>query len=95
MKITDYIPCGRENAISNDDLAVQLDTDKRTARAMVFAARINGDPICSTCKGRRGYYLPTDANEALIYLRQQIARIKSARAALRDVRKFLQDKERS
>lgn len=95
MKITDYIPYGRANAIFNDDLAVQLNTDKRTARAKVLAARISGEPICSTCDGRSGYYLPTDANEARIYLRQQRARIKSARAALRGVAKYVQEAERS
>ena len=94
MKISDYIPYGRANATPGKDLAVTLDTDERNIRAMVLAERIQGEPICSTCEGRGGYYMPVDADEARIYLRQQTARIKSARAALRGVKKFIQDEER-
>ena len=73
MKISDFIPKGRENAVSMSDLALQLHTDKRTVRALILAARMRGEPICSTCEERGGYYLSTDASEAQIYLRQQTA----------------------
>ncbi len=92
MKISDYIPVGRANAISNSDLAIVSGTDEREARRLVHQARANGEPICSTCEERTGgYYLPCNVSEACTYLRQQNARIKSAQAALRGVKKYIKD----
>ena len=92
MKISEFIPEGLANAISNPDLAIAIDKDEREARRLVYQARVNGEPICSTCEeGKSGYYLPRDLNEAYIYLRQQNARIKSARAALRGVKKYIRE----
>ncbi len=92
MKITDYIPYGKANAISNSDLSIVSGTDEREARRLVHQARTNGEPICSTCEERTGgYYLPCDVSEAYAYLRQQNARIKSAKAALRGVKKYIKD----
>ncbi|MCM1166049.1 MAG: hypothetical protein NC299_10680 [Lachnospiraceae bacterium] len=89
MKITDYIPLGRKNAISNEQLALILNTDKRTARALVLAARMRGAPICSVCGENGGYYMPRDIGEAQIYLRQQRARVKSSNAALRGIKDYI------
>ncbi len=92
MKITDYIPYGEENAISNKDLAIVTGTKDRVARRLVYQARVNGEPICSTCEERKGgYYLPCNVSEAYAYLRQQNARIKSARSALRGVKKYIKE----
>lgn len=92
MKITDYIPYGRANAISNNDLAIVTGKKERVARRLVYQARVNGEPICSTCEERKGgYYLPCNVNEARVYLRQQTARIKSARAALRGVKRYIKE----
>ncbi len=96
MNIVDFIPVGRENAISNDDLAIEKGTDKRNARRLVFQARVNGEPICSVCNGGKcGYYMPRNIEEAKVYLRQQKARLKSSRAALNGVVKFVRESERS
>ncbi len=92
MKISDYIPYGKANAISNDDLSVVSGKDKRETRRLVHQASANGDPICSTCEERKGgYYLPCNVSEAYAYLRQQNARIKSARAALCGVKKYIKE----
>ena len=92
MKISEFIPVGLANAISNRDLSLMIGTDERKARQLVHQARANGEPICSTCEERiGGYYLPCNVNEARIYLRQQNARIKSARAALRGVKKYIKE----
>lgn len=94
MKIVDFIPVGRENAISNGDLAVVYNTDKRNARRLVYQARADGEPICSVCCGGKcGYYIPKDIDEARIYLRQQRSRLKSSRAALNGVVKFVREIE--
>lgn len=92
MKITEFIPDGKDNAISMKDLAVMLGTSKRGVRSLVLAAREHGEPICSTSEGDKGgYYMPLDREEAVAYLRQQTARIKSANAALNGIRKFLKE----
>lgn len=92
MKISEFIPVGLANAISMHDLAIALGEDERKARQLVYQARANGEPICSTCEERiGGYYMPQNISEARIYLDQQNARIKSARAALRGVKKYIKE----
>lgn len=94
MKISEFIPEGLANAISMRDLAIMIGVDERKARQLVHQARANGEPICSTCEeGIGGYYLPCDVNEARVYLRQQTARIKSSRAALRGIKKYIRENE--
>lgn len=89
MKIIDFIPVGRVNALSMRDLALAANVDERTARELVHRARANGEPICSDCDENGGYYMPLDISEARIYLRQQRARIKSAAIALRGVKAYI------
>lgn len=94
MKISDFIPEGLANAISMRDLALMIGVDERKARQLVHQARATDEPICSTCEeGKGGYYLPCSVNEARVYLRQQNARIKSARVALRGVKKYIRENE--
>ena len=89
MKITDFLPVGEAHAISMRELSVRLGASERETRAIVLAERLKGTPICSDCKNGRGYYLPANSNEAKIYIRQQTARINSAKAALNGVKKYL------
>lgn len=92
MKISEFIPVGLANAIPMRDLAAMIGTDKRKARQLVYQARVNGEPICSTCEEHiGGYYIPRNVSEARVYLNQQNARIKSARAALRGVKKYIRE----
>lgn len=91
-KITDFIPVGRENAISMDGLGLVSGERERNVRRLVNRARVNGEPICSACKGgKTGYYYPRNVNEALEYVRLQNARIKSAHAALRSVKNYIRN----
>lgn len=90
MKIMDFIPVGRDNAISMTELALFLHKDKRVIRAFILSARRKGAPICSVCGGGRcGYFLPSSIDEARIYIREQSARIKSSREAIRPVVDFI------
>ena len=92
MKITEFIPYGKANAISSNNLSIISGKDKRAVRRLVHQARVNGEPICSTCDEHTGgYYLPCTVSEAYAYLRQQNARIKSARAALRGVKRYIRE----
>lgn len=89
--ILDLIPFGKENAISQEELAIRMQSDRRTARAAVFNARVRGAVICSTCEGEptAGYYRPISATEAMPYVRMQRSRIQSAQAALRSAEKYV------
>lgn len=88
MKLLDYIPIGRENAISMPDLSVSKGITPRECRRLVQREREKGAPICSDFE-RGGYFMPINKSEALAYYRQQKHRIKTARAALNGVVKYL------
>lgn len=89
-KLAELIPTGRENAIPMKKLAAVLNVNERTIRLLVQRARENGAPICSEWENRGGYYFPADEYEARAYLRQQKARIRSAKAALNGITEYLQ-----
>lgn len=95
FKVLNYIPFGRENAVSMEELSIRMRCDKRAARAAVFKARCKGAVICSTCDGDSsdGYYRPISAEEALPYVNMQRKRIASAKAALRSAEDFINDVE--
>lgn len=90
--ITEFIPRGINNAITQSDLSSVLNIDKRTIRAMVYQARKNGTVICSTPDSESGgYYLPESPKEAVPYVKFQQARIHSATEALRSAVKYVED----
>lgn len=93
--ILDLIPFGKENAISQEELAIRMQSDCRTARAAVFNARVRGAVICSTCEGEptAGYYRPISVAEALPYVNMQRSRIASAKAALRSAEEYISNAE--
>ncbi len=92
FSITMYIPLGRKNAIPMRELALLLNVYPRALRAIIQRERANGAAICSDFRGG-GYYLPANVDEALDYLNQQKARVKSAAAALNGVRAFIEGAE--
>ena len=66
-----FIPKGRENAISNRELALQLKIDKRQVRQIIEDSRQRGNPICSDdC----GYWIGgrKDINRTLKRLYSQV-----------------------
>lgn len=89
-RLGELIPRGRENALPMKDLATILNISERAVRILVQKAREHGEPICSEWDGSGGYFYPVDMQEARDYIRKQKARIKSSRAALRGVEKYLQ-----
>ena len=95
MKITEFIPTGRANAITADELAARTGLDKRAVRKAVLSARCNGVPVCSTTSadGGHGYFLPLDRAEAATYYREQISRIKTGMRALSAVKRYIEDGE--
>lgn len=96
MAIIDFIPIGRANAITADELAARTGLSKRAVREAVLSARCNSVPICSTSSadGGHGYYLPLDKAEATIYYREQSSRIKSGICALSAIEKYIEGGEK-
>lgn len=94
MNITDFIPTGRANAITADELAARTGTSKRDVRKQILHARCNGEPICSSSEigNFGGYYLPSDAEEAQVYYRQQTRRINSGMRALSAVEAYINER---
>lgn len=94
MNILDFIPLGITNAISQEELAICMNCDKRTVRQAVFNARAKGAVICSTCEETTGgYYIPLSVDEALPYVNMQRNRIKSATLALKSVEDFIKNSQ--
>lgn len=93
MNITDHIPRGIENAISQRDLSIATGKTPRENRAEIFNARCKGAVICSSCNtsGITGYYIPASPEEALPYVKMQHSRIKSARMALKGAERFVRN----
>lgn len=90
MKITDYLPTGKENAIPSKELAARLGFDTvRDLQRAVERERQSGAVILSTCSDGGGYYLSNDPLEIAAFIRTLNTRanntlrsLESARAAL-------------
>lgn len=94
MTIIDFIPIGRANAITADELAARTGTSKRDVRKQILHARCNGEPICSSSEsgGFSGYYLPSNTEEAQVYYRQQTSRINSGMRALSAIVAYINER---
>ena len=94
--ITDFIPIGRENAISMADLANCLGVTERTVRKHIEAERRNGKVICSsTDEGVSGYFLPADIDEVREFVKLSEKRIRTARQCTRSAKAMLREYERN
>lgn len=88
--ILDYIPKGKESAISVNRLAGMVGVkNERTLRAYIAELRKNGAVICSSAVG---YYIPASREELREYIdrmekqaRGTFRGIRSARDALREL----------
>lgn len=87
MNICDYIPMGRNNAISSVRLANKTGLSPRELRKIVSSEREEGAAICSCSNG---YYKPVSVNEALTYYCAQLKRVKSGNIALKSIRRYIE-----
>lgn len=87
-KIMDFIPEGRENAVSMWSLSLALRTDERTVRKMVHDARISGQIICSD---EYGYYQPVCEEDLIKWLHRTESALKSKSKALQSARTALSE----
>lgn len=84
--ITDYIPAGRENAISRKRLAAITGMSDRKVRACISEAREKGAAICAnTVTG--GYYMAETEEDKQALLGELMSRMKKLSACYNAVRK--------
>lgn len=90
--ITDYIPIGRDHAITRKKLCMLTGLSDRQVRENIAQARRN-TPIINLSDGD-GYFIPNPSDEADMrllgrYARQEEARLKSIGWSLKAARKML------
>lgn len=90
VKIIEYIPHGRDNAITRAELVRLTGLSDRNVRAQISQARRNN--VIINLQDGGGYYRPTERAEIERYAMQEEHRLKSigwslkaARDALREV----------
>lgn len=94
MDLSALLGHGRENAVSSDFLAAQLQTSTRGLRDKILKARCNGEIILYAPSGHGGYFLPSDdpetaQKEMAAFYNVQSARCKHGLLAIAPVARRL------
>lgn len=91
MDIVDYIPFGRENAVTRAQLRSRTGIDDRTIRDMIAAAR--RDTVILNMQDGKGYFrpLPEEINYVKAHERQESARIMSQIKGLEFERRMIRE----
>lgn len=76
MNIVDFIPKGKENAVTREALCIYTGLDDRTVRKLIELARDGGAPILSSSHSV-GYWLSDDIVEIKAFLNETDHRCKS------------------
>ena len=89
MDIIEFIPTGRENAVTRVDLCKKTGLPDRKIRELIAQAR-RGNCILNAQDGA-GYFLPAESEKDLArsWLKQETARAKSIFWSARGARDFL------
>ena len=89
-KIVDLLPTGKENAISQKQLAAVLNISERELRKRIEFERRNGAVICSsTDADGSGYYLPQNVEEAQRFYATMQKRTRPTLECLRATRRWI------
>lgn len=91
MDIVDYIPFGRENAVTRAQLRSRTGIDDRAIRDMIAAAR--RDTVILNMQDGKGYFrpLPEEIHLVEAYDKQETARLKSIGWSLKATRQMLKN----
>lgn len=85
--ILDFIPKGKENAVTNKDIQVKTGLPEREIRKYVHDARR------TTCiinnQDGRGYYQPTEKAEVERFIKQERSRALSVLWSLKGAKQYL------
>lgn len=90
MKVEDYIPYGKSNAIQRSTLVMMLGSTDRRARKMIEEARNRGQIILNDQDGS-GYYISDDLDEIERSYRIERKRALMILKRLKGMRKVLKD----
>ena len=90
MKITDYIPKGKENAVTRTELVIRTGICDRKVRQEIENARADGAIICNDQDGK-GYYLPESNDEIYRAYKQDKHRALSILRRQKTMRKTLKE----
>lgn len=88
MNIVDYIPIGRENAVSRERLMALTGLSDRKNRELIEQARRHGEIIINDQTGL-GYYRSEDIEDMARQYRQDTARAMSILARRKAIRRRL------
>lgn len=90
MNIVDFIPYGKENGVTRDQLKMLTGFTDRAVRKEIERLRTSGVCILNHQNGT-GYYRPNKDETAYVkrYIRQEESRLKSIRRGLRGANDFL------
>ncbi len=90
LDILSLIPYGKENAVTKQSLAVQLNRSERDVRNMIAELRKEGEVIISSSHGK-GYYKPrkSEAGEVMKFVAEQNSRANEIRLSTAGARKWL------
>lgn len=89
INIADYIPEGKENAVSVGYLAAITGLSERKVREEIGYAR-KEKCICNFQNGK-GYFIAESIEDAKRFRKQETNRLMSIWKALRGTRKFIED----
>lgn len=92
IKIEEYIPEGKENAVTRMSLCMRTGLPDRLVRREIEAARKRGVPILSSSM-TSGYWISTDTKEVLQYLSECDRRARSLHITNAALRKWCYDKQ--
>lgn len=83
LKISDYLPTGKQNAVPSKELADMLGFDTvRELQKAIERERRTGAVILSTCTDGGGYFLPADESEIKEFIRTLSNRAKNTQRAI-------------
>ena len=91
MNITDYIPYGRENAVTREQLMMLTGMPDRAVREAIAQAR--RDTVILNLQDGNGYYRPVEDDKPLVerFLRQETKRAKTIFYRLKAAREYLKE----
>lgn len=91
MDIVDYIPFGRENAVTRTQLRIMTGLNDRKIRDKISEAR--RDTVILNMQDGKGYFSPLPEERHLVeaYDKQETARLKSIGWSLKATRQMLKN----
>lgn len=92
MKIADYLPTGKQNAVPSKELADLLGFDTvRELQKSIERERQAGAVILSTCTDGGGYFLPANESEIREFIRTLSNRAKNTRRSMESAQDALDE----